>query len=725
MSNSLSSKPKKFANEQQQQQEQQKQLENEALKKSPNDFLKSKQFFIEQQVYNKRPFLSANFAEFNLPEDTHFAQFFFSEYYFPAECNYPVPSPQVYAQVSPCLINIDFLTLLWINTLSMSIWREKLIVDKNKTLELLNTQNKEGSQKHQQQQKQQQQLQQKQQQQQQQKYQHESPIQQPVVNKEANTKESIKPSIHHDTYAEFIMPKISILIYPSQLEQLQSSSSLSSTGDGHWTKEVNEVVFDERPCGIEIGFARVCMSNSSMTANNPLSIDSSSSCSKLEKLRSSFGRVYESSTRLCKKHMIKSRAAVNGTTSLSSRSRTALGTQYDSFLLNDLVKRNQSGFGSSSLHKAKTNKTKMNKNGSGSGSGSHLLRMKMLAPCFNELLNNENLAFIRYDLSSSGDITKLINTSNEALNAKAGLFLKSLNKSALNKNAMKDMWSLAMESMWVDFVSCSSPSSGSSDRDGSLRAHNWPLSRSLIQNTTFKLWLVNVYDFYKCTASASEQHKSPHYSTSPSSSPAAWMPLERQLQEGPPSPTKSFDLHESFDIIDDEEPKSGEKESSLLPMPLEIEMNDFDDDTKLKAFEKLSSRVIRIDAYGDKLPSPETASASASGKRRSNSLSLATTMLNEEKNSTKLCRAIYSNINIIGEIDALHLRLTHSQLLFIMRLMDTVDYFGKQIEADAESTLKYNASGSSEIDKADKNNNTETKPKAAKPLEESTRTQDR
>lgn len=80
----------------------------------------------------------------------------------------------------------------------------------------------------------------------------------------------------------------------------------------------------------------------------------------------------------------------------------------------------------------------------------------------------------------------MVNTSNEANYPKLGLFLKSLNKNALNKNANKDVWSVEFESMWLDFC----------DNTSSTPTNNY----SLIQNTTFKVWLVNVWDFYRSSS---------------------------------------------------------------------------------------------------------------------------------------------------------------------------------------------------------------------------------
>jgi len=109
---------------------------------TPNDILKAKDYFIQQQMFNKRPFFSTNFAEFSLPADTLFAHFFFSEFYFPDDCNYPVPCSQIYSHISPILINIDYLTLLWMNTLGLSLWNEKLSVDKKKKSEFMSSKEK-------------------------------------------------------------------------------------------------------------------------------------------------------------------------------------------------------------------------------------------------------------------------------------------------------------------------------------------------------------------------------------------------------------------------------------------------------------------------------------------------------------------------------------------------------------------------------------------------------
>ena len=197
---------------------------------NPNDLLKTKNFFIEQQLFNVRPFISSNFVDFNIPNDTLFAHFFFSEFYFPESCNYPVPCPQFYANVSPVLINIDYLTLLWVNTVSLSIWREKLIVDednKSETNQIL--------------------------------YQRIQKLQ-----KSNNEEKKYRPNIHCDTCLDIVLPKINISIYSK-------------------TSEV-----DSRPCGIEVGFAKISVRNQS-NANS-------------SEFKATSEKIYQMSKDLCKKH---------------------------------------------------------------------------------------------------------------------------------------------------------------------------------------------------------------------------------------------------------------------------------------------------------------------------------------------------------------------------------------------------------------------------------------
>ena len=113
-------------------------------------------------------------------------------------------------------------------------------------------------------------------------------------------------------------------------------------------------------------------------------------------------------------------------------------------------------------------------------------RLNSLAPCFMDVLNNKNISYARHDLSYNNDLTKLVNTDKTATHSKLGLFLKSLNRNALNKNANKDVWCVEVKSMWLDCCDSSKTMQDGSDK------------MSFIRNTSFKLWLVNVHEFYNC-----------------------------------------------------------------------------------------------------------------------------------------------------------------------------------------------------------------------------------
>jgi hypothetical protein len=73
---------------------------------------------------NGEKFLESNFTEFNLPSDTVLINVFLSEFYFPDEFNYPLPNIQIYSQISPIKLNIDYLTLLWLNMLYLALSTE-------------------------------------------------------------------------------------------------------------------------------------------------------------------------------------------------------------------------------------------------------------------------------------------------------------------------------------------------------------------------------------------------------------------------------------------------------------------------------------------------------------------------------------------------------------------------------------------------------------------------
>ncbi len=452
-----------------------------------HDIFKTNQFFVKQQIYNKRPFLSSNYEDFNLPNDTLFGQFFFSEFYFVEDINFPIPSPQFFFQISPFLVNIDFLTLLWLNALSLSLWREKLIVDQKQTHKLQNDN---------------------------------------------------KHSIHCDTYLEIIMPKATLSIYPN-FKEIQINNIIS-----------------KRPNGIEIGFARICVSNQNVTDTI------------LDNFKNTYNKAYSSSTSLCQLH----------------------SNLYSNSLKNSI----------------KENKNKD-------------LRMNHLAPCFKDITNNENISFIRCDLSGDSDITKFINTKDLADSPKTGLFLRSLNKNALNRTSKKDIWSIDCESMWVDMFE------GDSIKTSNLE------NSTILQNCSFKLWFVNVWEFYNSlnikNVSANEILKNVYESDNP---------------------------EEYCDISDSYNEETIDKNLlEKLTNVIEIEKN------------------VRLT------------------KKRSNSLSIASIEIKHNQDSMNLYHQIYSKLNLIGHIKELKILMNHTNLIFLLRLMDVIDLFSEQISLDSEQLLKY------------------------------------
>lgn len=296
---------------------------------TPNELLKNELYFIEQQMFNKKAFISSNYAEFNLPPETLFAQCFFSEFYFPQDANYPLPPAQIFIQVAPILVNIDFLTLLWINTLMFSLWREKLIQDQNNVGQATTARALPPP-----------------------------PTNVPLID------HSSRFNLHCDTFFEVVMPKISLTVYPSDMKASENIAG-----------------FINRPSGVEVGFSRVVFSNQSVTRF--------ADARKVEQLRSTSVKCYE--------------------------------------LAREIISKNSDPNGGAEIE------------------------LNQLAPCFNHLLQNENLYYVRYDFAAN-DKKVNVNITNEAHKAHTGLFLKSLNKNSLNKASNKDIWLLECENMWLDFL---------------------------------------------------------------------------------------------------------------------------------------------------------------------------------------------------------------------------------------------------------------------------------
>ncbi|RNA17426.1 UHRF1-binding 1 isoform X1 [Brachionus plicatilis] len=278
-----------------------------------------------------------------------FANCFLSDFYFAENVNFPVPSQQIFAQISPILVNIDFLTLLWMNTLAFSLWREKLIADE-----------KDKSEK-------------------------------------KHTNRFAKNYLHCDTYLEVILPKVNLTIYPTKLDS---------------NVNFRDQNFTNRPNGIEIGMAKLVLTNRTLSKSNNNYDEFSATCQK----------AYKFSSNLIEKNInFKNKVIKNY------------------FEDNDI-------------------------------------RINSLAPCFNEILQNDNLSLIRDSLGIHSD---------QLVNAKEGLFLKNLNRNALNKDAAKDIWIMDIESLWVDMI----------DID----------CIPFVQNASFKIFAVNIWEFLSKSSILMEQ----------------------------------------------------------------------------------------------------------------------------------------------------------------------------------------------------------------------------
>ena len=176
-----------------------------------SELLRTKEFLIEQQTYDKRPFFTSNFDEFNIPSDSLFMHFFFCDFYFSEDCNYPVPSSQMFAHVAPILLNVDYLTLLWANTLLLSFNHEILIVEK------LNERNPTKK--------------------------AEKPAAVTNSNSHSSKNES-SSNLHVDINIEVLMSKMVLYILPHASECPRNLS------------------------GIELGFSSICLTNSSLSASD-------------------------------------------------------------------------------------------------------------------------------------------------------------------------------------------------------------------------------------------------------------------------------------------------------------------------------------------------------------------------------------------------------------------------------------------------------------------------
>ena len=245
------------ANQQQHQETQQQQQQQPPLH---HEFLRSKQFFIDQQQYDTRHLIESNSAAFNLPPDTQCVQLFFADYYFANECAYPVPSAQVYAHISPLHVNVDLLTVLWLHALALSFTKEAVAVVRSHVKASAQTDAELAM--HQQQQ----------QQQQQQKQQSDEEAEQ--RNAELQ---------HVDTHVELVMPKIGLAIYANGCGGRPSTERQDGVGDGEGNSAGGKCwpLMRPRATRLEIGFSRISLANTNQhTNNNSNSSSGSSSGSK-------------------------------------------------------------------------------------------------------------------------------------------------------------------------------------------------------------------------------------------------------------------------------------------------------------------------------------------------------------------------------------------------------------------------------------------------------------
>lgn len=107
-----------------------------------------------------------------------------------------------------------------------------------------------------------------------------------------------------------------------------------------------------------------------------------------------------------------------------------------------------------------------------------------------------------------------------------------------------------------------------------------------------------------------------------------------------------------------------------------------------KACDRLAKliRIHNTSSGGEFDDEPEVFSTKPKSgrKRRSKSISFETT-----DSCKSLCKSFYSQLNVIGEIKKLRITTNHSQILFLLRLLDTIDVFTNQMKVDTEHTLKH------------------------------------
>jgi hypothetical protein len=199
---------------------------------------------------------------------------------------------------------------------------------------------------------------------------------------------------------------------------------------------------------------------------------------------------------------------------------------------------------------------------------------------------------------------------------------------------------------------------------------------TLIQNLSFKLWVVNVWDFYS--------------SSNFLNSTCADKITELQRAEAEKKARKAC-----------------EKLANIIQINTTI--------SEHKEAEKLISDSLSVRKM----------------KKRSSSLSLAANIVRDSKKSDYLCKKLYSRLNVITELNEVKITLSHPKVLFLLRMLDIVDLFGQQLKQDTENTFKYklnssgvdpssssfaSVTGSPSSSVKDKNNNTSSSPRQPRKL---------
>jgi hypothetical protein len=505
---------------------------DDGSKKVPSftDLLKTKHFFIEQQTYNSNEFFSSNAPGVLKPDDTLFAHLFFSEFYFSqSECNYPLPSAQLFVHLSPSLLNIDYLTLLWINTLMLSIYKQKLINDKA----ILNSKS-------------------------------------PIIAK-ANNDDTVP--VHCDTYLEIIMPKISLDIF-------KRDSLVKPNGQSINTEKEDE---REKPIGIEIGFTRICLTND---INRDI-------------LKEVYQKCLHSSNRVIE------------------RSETEFNLPYRRVKETVIEKSVLSSPSMPSIDYKQISKD--------------VKSLTPLAPCFETIIDNENYHYINNDLtkqSNSGDNNNDDESGEEfyAYQSKEGLFFKKLNKNSLNKSALKDLWHINIQNMWLDItvINC---------KVMTERYTNF------IYDTSFQLWFCNVSSFYE-------------FEVEPSHSM-----ISKKIE-------KKYPLSSHFKA------EATEFNKKLNSLSKDVIPFNFNDDNPLQ-----NKKTTR--------------SASTTFTNNNEIVTQTLKMKEDSNNKSKINRNKYSKMNIISNIEKVNVTCNHLQIVFLLRFLDSLDLFLTQLDTDSEQTLKH------------------------------------